>query len=907
MSTTGHKSGYPQPKHPSTQSPSLGTRRPLPPRTSTGTAHSSSIRGASVWSESTKEALGVYAVRFITSMPENMGRAVTSQQIRAILDRNPNYEELCETIAGMGFKLDRVRFAKALLAAIPDQQSPEPARTEETPTTNNLVQRTTEAPLSAANTQIDAPRASRPVDLTQSLHPSLNQHPHPSPHQPSHSPLGQIPHYPHYQHPHLPPNQVPHHSSYQQSPLPPHPPFHPPSNQILHPLSNTPTAKSTVTPSPMGGATTSPDKAAKRARGRPKKDKSQQCSASEQQMSNEASNPSNTTRVGAGKPVEIRNLANFAGEGSVSTNHLETFNAPGSRLVLSAEPPPQHHEQEKLPAETIEAQTNRDLIDKETRDARAPAGGSLKVHGRENRELSASDASPKRTSAASNYLPSTSLTKPSTSSPKKHGFSLADIELLSRDPYDLEPELPDHLSYLQRLRGADEGNGAITSQQPKPTGMGLPLRPDSAAATSPPITRASRLRAAFSAKARPVEDRIERQTTFNPKTIARDILIAVGKHPEMRPLNSHLELIKQKASSVNRRLNLSAINWSAVDPGLPASRLKAVKAINAEAQANITHKASTPSSMRRTRQRLKEAENNANHTSATNTKDVSPSQHDTISLKRKNYDGKSSSASIVQEDTRQANSSGSTPLLPSNDAEFGTASIPPDNPNTSKRKRLSVTPSPSPSSNINVPSGGNGLTFGGWESQQRKAQSNGSPRTKLHITSTPARPSGLRNQILVDNSDEKRSPSTPSVVIEPRSPSSQVQYSNPWIADMAARYVKKVPPYDPGPSGHMVFKCEWDGCNASLHNFAALRKHMTMVHRGKGSGDLYHCLWTGCGRLVKSVDGNSDETLTKTPHNFQSVGSWVLHVEQEHLAPIRFTLGLGPRTGPEGYPILPIT
>ncbi|PGH14514.1 hypothetical protein AJ79_03007 [Helicocarpus griseus UAMH5409] len=56
---------------------------------------------------------------------------------------------------------------------------------------------------------------------------------------------------------------------------------------------------------------------------------------------------------------------------------------------------------------------------------------------------------------------------------------------------------------------------------------------------------------------------------YNPKTIARDILIATGRHPTERPLNFHLEKLRENFFNVENTSDLRTFRWDVVDPGGP--------------------------------------------------------------------------------------------------------------------------------------------------------------------------------------------------------------------------------------------------------------------------------------------------------------------------------------------------
>ncbi|KKA19472.1 C2H2 finger domain protein [Rasamsonia emersonii CBS 393.64] len=56
---------------------------------------------------------------------------------------------------------------------------------------------------------------------------------------------------------------------------------------------------------------------------------------------------------------------------------------------------------------------------------------------------------------------------------------------------------------------------------------------------------------------------------YNPKTIARDILIAAGRHPTERPLNYHLIQLQKNFPCVSSKADLETFRWDIVDPGGP--------------------------------------------------------------------------------------------------------------------------------------------------------------------------------------------------------------------------------------------------------------------------------------------------------------------------------------------------
>ncbi|MCJ1248930.1 hypothetical protein MMC30_006151 [Trapelia coarctata] len=60
-----------------------------------------------------------------------------------------------------------------------------------------------------------------------------------------------------------------------------------------------------------------------------------------------------------------------------------------------------------------------------------------------------------------------------------------------------------------------------------------------------------------------------KKSAYNPKTIARDILITMGVHPTEKPLNWHLNALRRNFRQVTGSSDLSTFRWDLVDPGGP--------------------------------------------------------------------------------------------------------------------------------------------------------------------------------------------------------------------------------------------------------------------------------------------------------------------------------------------------
>ncbi|KAL9138499.1 MAG: hypothetical protein Q9175_000287 [Cornicularia normoerica] len=67
---------------------------------------------------------------------------------------------------------------------------------------------------------------------------------------------------------------------------------------------------------------------------------------------------------------------------------------------------------------------------------------------------------------------------------------------------------------------------------------------------------------------RPIHKRRDalRRSKYNPETISRDVLLAMGSHPNMDPLNAHLDILRKRFKVVNLESNMSTFRWDLVDP-----------------------------------------------------------------------------------------------------------------------------------------------------------------------------------------------------------------------------------------------------------------------------------------------------------------------------------------------------
>ncbi|KAL4925127.1 putative C2H2 finger domain protein [Aspergillus undulatus] len=83
-----------------------------------------------------------------------------------------------------------------------------------------------------------------------------------------------------------------------------------------------------------------------------------------------------------------------------------------------------------------------------------------------------------------------------------------------------------------------------------------------------------------------------KKLTYDPKTIARDVLIAASRHPTESTLNHHLFRLQDIFTHVDMTSDLETFRWDLVDPGEPSREFKAQTA--AEASTMQTSQTAPP-------------------------------------------------------------------------------------------------------------------------------------------------------------------------------------------------------------------------------------------------------------------------------------------------------------------------
>lgn len=442
-----------------------------------------------------------------------------------------------------------------------------------------------------------------------------------------------------------------------------------------------------------------------------------------------------------------------------------------------------------------------------------------------------------------------------------------------------------------------------------------------------------------------------RRSTYNAKTIARDVLIATGHHPKDKPLNWHLFLLEKNFLYVNYNSDLSTFKWDLVDPVEQTDLANtAIEDADADDEGDLTHTGQgsldeTPMWRHSTGAALTTAGDSEVSVDVqaprfgkgvnSRTLGRQPRHSDTgirtrpgapsLSGRTGHQNFQGSSSAVKSEDSRRrlpsgavsafanagiaAMPAGSTHASSSGHANFPRVEVGPSPPHT-HGSSLNQLPNETPIKRRGRPPRLRaGSSASADEASTSELRGRGRPSGKKHLMSrkasspsgsgqisipshprgtgtTPARPSGLRNAI------------TPSdgiavVIVTPsRSVNNDSREPDRSLKAASKQRVQSSPAYK-------IYRCQWKGCKAELHNLETLRKHVRKLHRSKLNADGIPCLWTNCEQTRRIYDKQTrSKKEVQYPRTFSTSTLWDTHMDKHHLEPTAWTLGDGPSTHP---------
>lgn len=334
-----------------------------------------------------------------------------------------------------------------------------------------------------------------------------------------------------------------------------------------------------------------------------------------------------------------------------------------------------------------------------------------------------------------------------------------------------------------------------------------------------------------------MRDRVARKSNYDSRTIARDVLLATGRHPDMRGLNAHLANMHKllgahggEFDTGGNRSDLSTIKWDVIDPK-PAKETKEIP--QRVARADSTEQESRPP-----------IRDSSTSNSLPKFGSSPISEDRLIKRPRGRPPRQSLPSTLTNGPASPANSTSNTPpqqtpsrpttlssaLAPdmSCGAAVGYAAFAQINPDGTKKK---------------------GRPFG-WKKNVHSREALGLPKAVTHA------PTPLK-----------------------------LKHSTTAGGGTVAQEKEVRPQYQ-------EYKCRWDGCSSSLMNLETLKKHIVKIHGKENERGEYMCWWKDC-KGVKTPGLRAG----RVPAKYDKIEEWVKHVDEAHVKPIAWKLGDGPKGG----------
>lgn len=399
---------------------------------------------------------------------------------------------------------------------------------------------------------------------------------------------------------------------------------------------------------------------------------------------------------------------------------------------------------------------------------------------------------------------------------------------------------------------------------PGPRDFQLPLENIPSRATAKPVVKSD------FRYVKPI-DRAEGLTksSCDPKTVARDVLIASGRHPTERPLNAHMAGLLGRHIRIDS--DLATFDWDAIDPGGPP--MPQVE------YADVAPRSPQYQFVQRVERDLQIRDQVSNGASSSS---------------RKGMAGHGMSRSDKHLAKARLSNRAFVPFVPEPAPAPSTALPPPSlmannslvEASNSVVRRLSALRQshssgsasgvskdpdrPSPQVSSNRPARGSNHTM---VSHEAVIQPPGPRRGRPPGTTGKriGRPPGAKNKTMSISAMQKAARQVTSVTLPSPSPSTS---------------------YLP------IFKCRWKRCSAHLHNSETLHQHIRKVH-GQPEENIgeYACWWRKCQFLKEDSEGMWQPVKT-----FPLLEDWIEHVDEDHIYPITRKQGDGPSTKHTGKP-----
>ena len=439
-----------------------------------------------------------------------------------------------------------------------------------------------------------------------------------------------------------------------------------------------------------------------------------------------------------------------------------------------------------------------------------------------------------------------------------------------------------------------------------------------------------------------------RRNYYDPKTIARDILISSGYHLDEKPLNGHMAGLL--GNHIELESDLSTFNWEDLDAGGPPAPKNAWTDIpsgpprfKARKPASSSQSSIANTDLIAIDEQIVKPTSNASLVRPTRRNTHSTPSRGDVTTDPPRYNGRFGSGNYVRvQDSAEYSTRKWQTLKPSplainakqrdcspeaatraadglRNLAQQTKSLFNDSLKPPERRLPSILPAGAVLNHTNTPNSqalslpkkrgpgrprrDSNLTAPTSSTEPHKRKEPGRPPRSTSSPQVPITPA--RSPVSVRSSQRSESVDTsnmetntqPGGKRKGRPPGSKVVNGKLVYGDSKPNIALEVVvprkrPEDQLPE-YPVFKCRWVKCSAELHNIATLRKHIAKLHK-PAQEDIddfgYVCFWKKCSLLNKNEDG----TMEPTP--IPSEEGWLKHINDEHIHQLGQKYGDGPST-----------
>ena len=353
-----------------------------------------------------------------------------------------------------------------------------------------------------------------------------------------------------------------------------------------------------------------------------------------------------------------------------------------------------------------------------------------------------------------------------------------------------------------------------------------------------------------------MRDRVARRSTYDSRTIARDILLATGRHPDMRPLNSHLnamqKLLGDRGGMLDQSGNksdLATIKWDIIDPSPPKKAGMPAKSQNDDKGAADDNDVKCSTEVAGDGEDADDEEDETRPASQVAREGEGSTRGSAFDL-RASVDANMKPLKIPKKRGRPPRTSAPTA------GSFTSV----NSPMESTPRALSGTPRQISTQPQSIPTMAPTGTPVGYAAFRQYDQDGKEIKKK-------GRPVGWRKSIHSREAQGLTPKKSLSAKPKPSAPRAEIQLQEPK---------------------YQVYRCQWLDCDAQLHSLEVLKKHVTKVHGHPDVEGEYRCRWRGCNL----------NTEASTP--FKDISGWLAHIDRDHLQAVAWKLGDGPRGGLSG-------